>query len=185
VLPKREQSLQLLEQWVTNVNLRKHMLAVEAAMRAYAKQYGEDEDFWGQAGLLHDFDYERYPGLANHPFKGVAELTRQGYPKEFTDLILAHAPHTNEPRDSQAKKCIFAVDELTGFIVAVALVRPNKKLQEVTVESVVKKMKDKSFARQVKREEMTQGAQELDLPLEVHMQTVLTALQGIAPQLGL
>ena len=184
-LPSRAQSVALLETWVSNPNLRKHMLGVEAAMRAYAKHYSEDEEFWGQAGLLHDFDYERYPTLQDHPYKGAAELKQQGYPEEFIATILAHAAHTNSPRDTQAKKCIFAVDELAGFIVAVALVRPNKKLSEVTVDSVLKKMKDKAFARQVNREEITQGAQELGLPLEQHVKTVLTALQGISDQLGL
>ncbi len=184
-MPSREQSLALLEAWVTNQNLRKHMLAVEAAMRAYAKVYGGDLDSWGQAGLLHDFDYERYPDPTDHPFKGVAELQRRGYPSEFCAIILAHAPHTHEPRDTPAKQCIFAVDELTGFIVAVALVRPSKKLADVTVQSVVKKLKDKAFARPVNREEIQKGAAELNLPLETHIQHVLAALQSIAPQLGL
>ena len=184
-LPTRAESYALLEAWVSNPNLRKHMLAVEAAMRAYARHYSEDEEFWGQVGLLHDFDYERYPTLDDHPYKGAAELKLKGYPDEFITTILAHAAHTNTPRDTRAKKCIFAVDELAGFIVAVALVRPNRKLAEVTVESVVKKMKDKAFARQVHREEILQGAEELGIPLEQHVQMVLTALQEISDQLGL
>ncbi len=184
-LPPRAASLSLLETWVQNVNLRKHMFAVEAAMRAYAKHYGEDEEFWGQVGLLHDFDYERYPTIADHPFKGAEALRGQGYPEAFIATILAHAPHTGEPRDSLAKKAIFAVDELCGFIIAVALVRPNKKLSEVSVATVLKKLKEKGFARQVKREEITQGAQELQRPLDEHVRLTLEAVQGIASTLGL
>lgn len=184
-LPSQSQCIALLEEWVSSTNLRKHMYAVEAAMRAYAKHYGEDEEFWGRVGLLHDFDYERYPTVQDHPYKGAAELRHRGYPEDFIATILAHAAHTNTPRDTQAKKCIFAVDELAGFIVAVALVRPSKKLSEVTVASVQKKMKDKAFARQVNREEIVQGAQELGLPLDQHIKIVLTALQGISDQLGL
>ena len=185
MLPPREDSVRLLEEWVQNVNLRKHMLAVEAAMRAYALKYGGNVDFWGQAGLLHDFDYERYPDRIDHPFRGAEELRRRGYPEDFIQTILAHAPHTQVPRDTQAKKCIFAVDELCGFLVAVALVRPTKKLADVTAQSVLKKLKDKAFARQVSREEIHQGAAELDVPLEQHVQTTLDALQGVAPILGL
>lgn len=185
MLPPRAASVQLMETWVQNVNLRKHMLAVEAAMRAYATQYNGEVEFWGQVGLLHDFDYERYPSPADHPRKGVEELRQRGYPEEFLKAILAHAPHTHEPRDTQVKKCIFAVDELCGFLVAVALVRPSKKLADVTVQAVMKKMKDKAFARQVNREEMMQGARELGVPLEEHVQRILTALQAVAPALGL
>ena len=161
------------------------MLAVEAAMRAYAEFYHGDGEFWGQAGLLHDFDYEKYPTLADHPYRGVGELRQRGYPEDFLKTILAHAPHTNEPRDTQAKKCIFAVDELCGFLVAVALVRPTKKLADVAVQSVVKKLRDTAFARQIRREEIAQGAAELELPLEEHIQRTLTALQVVAPTLGL
>lgn len=185
MLPSREISLQLLEEWVQNDNLRKHMFAVEAAMRAYALKFKADIEFWGQVGLLHDFDYEKYPSLVDHPFKGAEVLQKQGYPEDFIKTILAHATHTAEPRDSLAKKCIFAVDELCGFIIAVALVRPSKKLAEVTVQSVLKKMKDKAFARPVKREEIIQGAAELNIPLEEHIQLTLSALQAIAPSLGL
>lgn len=184
-LPSRSTSLSLLEEWVKNINLRKHMFAVEAAMRQYAKLYKEDEEFWGQVGLLHDFDYERYPTLQEHPYKGAEELNRLGYPDEFISSILAHAQHTGEPRNTLIKKVIFAVDELCGLIIAVTLVRPNKKLSEVTVESVIKKMKDKGFARQVNREEINQGAKELSITLEQHIQTTLAALQQIASELGL
>ena len=185
MLPPREDSVRLLEAWVQNVNLRKHMLAVEAAMRTYAVLYNGDVEFWGQVGLLHDFDYERYPTLADHPFRGAEELRQRRYPQDFIQTILAHAPHANEPRNTQAKKCIFAVDELCGFLVAVALVRPSKKLADVTGQSVKKKMKDRAFARQVKREEIIQGAAELCIPLDEHVQRTLAALQAVAPTLGL
>ena len=185
MLPSREVSMQLLEEWVKNINLRKHMFAVEAAMRAYAVIYGEDAEYWGQIGLLHDFDYEKYPTLENHPFKGAEELRKRGYPEDFVKTILAHAPHTKEPRDTPVKKCIFAVDELCGFLVAVTLVRPSKKFAEVSVESVKKKMKDKAFARQVNREEIIEGAKGLGLTLEEHIKNTLTALQKNAAILGL
>lgn len=181
----RADALALLDEFVRNPNLKKHMLAVEAAMRGYSKLFGEDEEFWGLVGLLHDFDYERYPDRKDHPFKGAEILRERGWPKEFVRTILGHAPHTGEPRDTLAKKSIFAVDELTGLIVAVALVRPNKKLAEVTTEAVMKKMKEKGFARQMNREEIKEGAKELDLPLETHVENVLSFLKPVAAELGL
>ncbi|MFZ6036067.1 MAG: HD domain-containing protein [Patescibacteria group bacterium] len=181
----REEALALLKQYVANENLRKHMYAVEAAMRAYAQKFGEDPDWWGLVGLLHDFDYERYPDLKDHPFRGAEILRIEGYPEDFIETILAHAAHTGKPRDTQAKKTIFAVDELCGLIIAVALVRPNKRLIEVEVSSIKKKMKDKAFARQVNRDEIKQGAEELGVSLDDHIRTVLTALQSIHQTLGL
>lgn len=181
----RESAWQLLNEYVTNPNLIKHMLAVEAAMRAYAKKFNEDVDWWGIVGLLHDFDYEKYPDPQDHPFKGTEILRAKGYPEDFIKTVLAHASHSNEPRDTLAKKTIFAVDELTGLIVAVALVKPNKSLAEVEVKSVKKKMKDKAFARQVNREEIIQGAQELNVPLDEHIDTVIKVMQSISTSLNL
>ncbi len=181
----RDESLALLHEYVANENLRKHMYAVEAAMRAYAQYYDADPDWWGQVGLLHDFDYEKYPSLEDHPYRGAQILKQRGYPDEFVQTILAHASHTGVPRDTKAKQVVFAVDELAGFIVAVALVRPNKKIAEVKVSSVKKKLNDASFARQVNRQEIYEGAEALGIPLDEHIQRVLTALQGIANQLGL
>jgi len=181
----RKKALALLQTYTKSPNLVKHMLAVEAAMRAYAKHFGENEDWWGAVGLLHDFDYERYPDRADHPFKGAEILKTKGYSGDFIKTILAHASHTNEPRDTTAKKTIYAVDELCGFIIAVALVKPNKTLAEVEARSIKKKMKDKAFARQVNREEILQGARELGIPLDDHIATVLKALQSISRELGL
>ncbi|MCH7492010.1 HD domain-containing protein [Patescibacteria group bacterium] len=181
----RQSALELLNEFVKNENLKKHMLAVEASMRAYARIFNEDEDWWGIVGLLHDFDYEKYPDLKDHPFKGADILRQRGYPDDLIQTILAHAPHTDTPRDTPAKKTIFAVDELCGLIVAVALVKPNKSLAEVQIKSVKKKMKDKSFARQVNREEIYQGAEELGVPFDEHIGTVLGALQSVSKQLEL
>ena len=181
----RESALQLLNEYITNPNLIKHMLAVEAVMRAYAKKFNEDADWWGIVGLLHDFDYEKYPDSQDHPFKGADILRAKGYPEDFIKTVLAHASHSNEPRDTLAKKVIFAVDELTGLIVAVALVKPSKSIAEVDVKSVKKKMKDKAFARQVKREEIIQGAEELGVSLDEHIDTVIKAMQSISTKLGL
>lgn len=181
----RDNALQLLEEYVKNDNLKKHMLAVEAAMRFYAKEFGENEDWWGLIGLLHDFDYEKYPDIKDHPTKGSEILKEKGYSEEFIKTILAHAPHTGELRDTLAKKTIFAVDELCGLIVAVALVRPNKKISEVKIKSVKKKMKNKAFARQINRQEIIQGAEELDKTIDEHIEIVLRALVSIDSELGL
>lgn len=175
----------LLNLYTRNKNLVKHGLGVEAAMRHYAQHFGEDVELWGMAGLLHDFDYERYPTLEEHPYKGQEILKQEGFSDQVRALIMAHAPHTGTPRVSIADKAIFAVDELTGFIVACALVKPSKKLSEVDVASVKKKMKQKSFAAAVNRDDITLGAKELGLTLEEHIEHVLTALQGIASELGL
>ncbi|MFH0853566.1 MAG: HDIG domain-containing metalloprotein [bacterium] len=182
---KRDEALAILQEFTKNSNLRKHGLAVEACMRFYAKKYHEDEDLWGIVGLLHDFDYEIHPNEDEHPQKGSAILKDRGVSEEIIKGVLAHAPHTGEPRDSQMKKVVFAVDELSGFIIAVALIRPSKKLSEVTVENVTKKLKQPSFAANVNREEIEQGLKELNLPLEEHIQNCIDALQGISDQLGL
>jgi len=183
--PDKSEAERILEDWTTNKNLRKHAYAAEAAMRAYAAKFGEDPDRWGIVGLLHDFDYEKHPTLEDHPFKGVEYLKEQGYSDELTQAILAHAEHTGASRDTTLKKCIFAVDELTGLIVAVALVRPSKKLADVNVRSVVKKWKEKSFAAGVDREIIERGAEELGVELAEHIETVLKAMQGISEKLGL
>jgi len=179
----REAALALLREYTKNENLVKHALAVEAAMRAYARRFGEDEEKWGITGLLHDFDYERFP--EEHPLRGAVILEDKGYPEDVIYAIKAHADHTGFDRKSLLDKTLFAVDELTGMIVAVALVRPSKKLAEVTVQSVLKKMKDKSFVRGVNREDLRRGAEELGIPLEEHIGVVLEAMKAIAPQLGL
>ena len=183
--PTREEALNILDEWVSNINLKKHAYAVEAAMRAYAVKLGGDPDKWGIVGLLHDFDYEKFPDLDFHPFEGVAYLTDKGYAEELIEGIIAHAEHTNAERDTDMKKAIFAVDELTGLITAVALTRPSKKLADVSVESVLKKWREKSFAAGVNREIIETGTGELGLLIEDHIETVLTAMQGISDELGL
>lgn len=183
--PNREEAQKILEEWVKNENLRKHAYAVEVAMRSYAQKFSQDIEKWGIVGLWHDFDYERYPDLENHPFRGVEYLREKGYSEELIDGILAHAEHTGVARDTLMKKAIFAVDELTGLIVAVALMRPSKKIADTTVESVMKKWKDKAFARGVNRSLIEEGAKELALPLEEHIEIVLKAMQGISEKLGL
>ena len=165
--------------------MRKHGLAVEAAMRHYARLFKEDEELWGMAGLLHDFDYEKYPSLDDHPYKGQEILRENGFGEEIREIIMGHAPHTGTARDTIAKKVIFAVDELTGFIVAVALTRPGKKLAEVEVKSVKKKMKQKTFCAAVSREDIATGAEELGLTVDEHIAHVLEAMNGIADELGL
>lgn len=181
----RQEAYNLLTEYTKNPNLIKHMLAVEAGMKAYAKKYGEDEEKWGLAGLLHDFDYETHPNMEDHPVKGQEILKQRGCPEEVMYAILSHGDHTGVPRKSLMDKALFACDELAGFIVAVALVRPNKKIAEVEVESVKKKFKDKAFARQVNREDIFRGAEELGVPIDEHIETVLKAMKGIADQLGL
>ncbi len=181
----RDEALEILTEFTKNTNLLKHAFAVEAAMRTYAERFGEDKEQWGIVGLLHDFDYEQHPTAEEHPVKGAAILRDRGVPEEIVCGILAHAPHTGEPRDTPIKRTIFAVDELAGFIIAVALVRPNKLLAEVTVESVLKKLKTASFAANVNRDDIALGAKELGIPLAEHVQVVLMALQGLHNILGL
>lgn len=182
----REQAYALLCEWVQNPNLRKHMLAVEACMRAYARKFGEDEEVWGVVGLLHDLDYERYPeaGPGAHPFVGVEELRRRGLAEPLCRAILSHADYSGVPRETLLEKALFACDELTGFVVAVALVK-GRSLGNVDVESVKRKMKDKAFARGVRREDIVRGAEELGVSLDDHIATVLDAIQGVAGALEL
>lgn len=181
----REYAWRLLCEWTESESLRKHALAVETVMRAYARRYGEDEERWGITGLLHDLDYEKHPDPAEHPRVGVEALRRLGYPSDVCDAILGHAESTGVPRTSLMAKALYAVDELTGFITAVALVRPSKRVADVTVQSVKKKMKDKAFARGCNRDEMTQGAAELGVPMDEHIAFVLQAMQEASNVLGL
>ncbi len=183
--PDRDEAEKIMEEWVANNNLKKHAWAVEAAMRAYAPMFGANPEQWGAVGLLHDFDYERYPDLHDHPFKGAQWLREQGFAEELSEAVLAHADHTGVIRDTPLKKTIYAVDELTGMIIAVALTRPSKKLADVTVEAVQKKWKEKSFAAGVDRKMVERGAAELGVPLPEHISIVIKAMQGISDRLGL
>ena len=184
-LPPRETLLALLHEHTEGAGLRKHMLAVEAAMRAYARKMGGDEDLWGATGLLHDFDYEKHPSKEEHPFVGVRILQEQAFPAEMIEAILGHASYSGTPRVTPMAKALYASDELCGLITAAALVQPGKTLAEVTPDSVVRKMKKKEFARSVNRDEIEEGARELGVPLEEHIAFVLAALQEAAPSLGL
>lgn len=181
----REDAWNLLCEYVQSENLRKHMLAVEACMRYYARLWGEDENLWGIVGLLHDLDYEQHPSLEEHPFVGMEILRQKGYPEEVVRAVGSHADHTGIPRQSRMEHTLYACDELTGFVVAVALVRPNKTLAEVDVSAVRKKMKDKAFARAVNREELLKGAEAIGLPFDEHVQNVIRAMSEIAEELGL
>lgn len=179
-----------MQEYTASDSLRKHMLSVEAAMRAYARKFGEDEERWGVTGLLHDFDYERFPNearsaTAEHPSEGVRILREKGYPEDILKAILGHAHYTNTPRETQLAKTLFAVDELTGLITATALVRPSKSVHEVEAKSVRKKMKDKAFARGVSREDVVNGAQELGVDLDEHIAFVIEAMQARSADLGL
>ena len=181
----RDEAFTLLKEYTSKESLVKHALAVEAAMRAYAQKFGEDTEIWGIVGLLHDFDYEKYPSMDDHPYKGAEILRSRNVNEEWIQAILSHASHTGVPRDSLMAKTLFAVDELCGFITAVTYVRPNRKLEEVKVKSVKKKMKDKAFARQVNRDEIIEGAQSLNIPLEEHIDFVIKAMSNISKELGL
>jgi putative nucleotidyltransferase with HDIG domain len=189
-LPSRADALALVEEYTASESLRKHMLSVEAAMRAYAEHFGEDVERWGLTGLLHDFDYERFPNAAHspteeHPAHGVRILRERGYPNDILQAILGHATYSGVPRDTRMAKTLFAVDELTGLITATALVRPSRSVHEVDARSVRKKMKDKAFARGVSREDVVQGASELGVDLDEHITFVIAAMQRNAPALGL
>jgi putative nucleotidyltransferase with HDIG domain len=181
----REKSWEIVCEFTQNENLRRHMLAVEAAMRAYAAKYGGDPELWGTVGLLHDFDYESNPDPAFHPQRGSEILKERGYPEEVRHTILTHADYLGFPRQTPLEKALYACDELCGFVVAVALVMPGKKLAEVTVDSVKSKLKKKEFSRRVSREDVQKGIEELGVPLDEHIGTVLKALQGIADKIGL
>ncbi len=179
-----------MHEYTASDSLRKHMLSVEAAMRAYAEKFGEDVERWGTTGLVHDFDYERYPNSEHsategHPAEGVRILRERGYPEDILRAILGHANYSGVPRDTQMAKTLFAVDELTGLITATALVRPTKNVNEVEAKSVRKKMKDKAFARGVNRDDVIMGAEEMGVDLDSHIASVIGAMQSVAAEIGL
>ncbi|MCX6121408.1 MAG: HD domain-containing protein [Ignavibacteriales bacterium] len=174
----------LMHEYTKSDALRKHMYAVEAAMRTYARKFGEDEETWAIVGVLHDFDYEKYPIIPEHPFKGSEILKEKGYSEDVRNAILGHASFTNVHRDSQMAKVLYACDELCGFIAAVAVIRPNK-IADLEVSSVKKKLKDKSFAKNVSREDIDLGIKELGIPLEEHIKFVIEAMKADAEKLGL
>jgi len=189
-LPSRDEALAIQHEYTQSDSLRKHMLAVEAAMRAYAAKFGEDPERWGLAGLIHDFDYERFPNADHsatdgHPAHGVRVLRERGWPEDILQAILGHATYSGVARDTRMAKALFAVDELTGLITATALVRPSRSVHEVDARSVRKKMKDKAFARGVNRDDVINGAQELGVELDEHIQFVVDAMRTAAGALGL
>jgi putative nucleotidyltransferase with HDIG domain len=181
----REDAWALLTEYTKGDSLRKHALAVEAAVRGYARQFGEDEVTWGVVALLHDFDYEQYPDLKDHPFKGAEVLRERGYPEFVIRAILSHGEHTNTPRESRLEHTLFACDEMAGFVTASALVRPSKSVRDLEAASVIKRMKDKAFARGVSRDDLRKGAEELGLPLEEHIANVIGFMREQADALGL
>jgi len=189
-LPSRADALALMQEFTASESLRKHMLGVEAAMRAYAEHFGEDPERWGLAGLIHDFDYERYPNAAHsateeHPAWGVRLLRERGWPEDILQAILGHATYSGVSRDTRMAKTLFAVDELTGLITATALVRPTKSVHDVDARSVKKKMKDKAFAKGVNRDDVLLGTQEMGVDLEQHIQFVIDAMRRVADAIGL
>ncbi|HBX69727.1 MAG TPA: HAD family hydrolase [Chloroflexi bacterium] len=181
----REEALAIVNEYIKNENLLRHMLAVEAAMRFYAQIFEEDEELWGLTGLLHDFDWEIHPTLDEHPQAGEPLLRERGVPDEIIRAVLSHADHTGIPRDSVMEKALFACDEITGLITAVALVRPSRSLADLEVKSVKKKWKDKAFAAGANRDEIEQGAREFGIELWEHVGNVIIAMRRIAPDLGL
>ena len=190
MLPSRDDALSLMESWTASDSLRKHMLAVEAAMQAYARHFGEDEARWGLAGLLHDFDYERFPNDAQaadaeHPSEGVRHLRELGYPEDILQAILGHALFTGVARETRMARALFAVDELCGLVTAAALVRPSRSVLDLEAKSVRKKLKDKAFARGVSRDDVINGAAELGVELDPHIAFVIDAMRSRASLLGL
>lgn len=190
MLPTRDQALSLVNEFTQSDSLRKHMLSVETAMRAYARKFGEDEEAWGLAGLVHDFDYERYPNASHsateeHPAWGVRHLRALGWPEDVLNAILGHAQYSGVPRESRMAKTLFAVDELTGMITATALVKPTRSVNDVDARSVRKKMKDKGFARGVSRDDVIEGARDLGVDLDEHIQFVIDAMRANSAALGL
>ena len=181
----RDDAWCLLTEFTLSESLRKHALSVEACVRAYARKFGEDEELWGIVGLIHDFDYEKYPSAEDHPFKGSEILKERGVSEEIRRAILSHANYSGVPRESRLEKTLFACDELAGFITASALVKPNKSLAECDAKSIRKKMKDKAFARSVSRDDIINGAADLGVDLEEHIASCIEAMKGIAPELGL
>jgi putative nucleotidyltransferase with HDIG domain len=181
----REEAMTIVRQYTKNENLVKHMLAVEAAMRAYARRFGEDEDVWAAIGVVHDFDWEMHGTLEKHPTEGAPILREHGVDEDLIQVILSHADHLDMPRESLLARALYACDEITGLITAVALVRPSKDIRDVTVKSVKKKWKEHSFAAGVNREDVERGAEALGVELWEHVGVVLEAMQGIAEELGL
>ena len=174
-----------MTEWTASESLRKHMLAVEAAVRGYARLWGEPEEDWAVVALLHDFDYERYPDPENHPFRGVEVLKDRGYPEWVTRAILSHADYSGVTRESRLEHALYACDEMSGFVTAAALVRPSKSVLDLEAGSVIKRMKDKAFARAVSRDDRRRGAEEIGLPLDQHVANVITFLRERADVLGL
>ena len=184
-LPSREQAIALLNEWVENPALRKHCCCVETAMRAYARRFGEDEERWGLTGLIHDFDWERHPDAARHPMMGVELLREKGWPEDICRAVLSHANYSGVPRDSLLARTLFACDELCGFLVACALVMPDKSIAKVEASSVKKKLKRPDFARNVSRDDIVNGAAELGVDLDEHIAFTLDALRASRTELGL
>jgi predicted hydrolase (HD superfamily) len=184
-MPTRSDAYALMTEYTQSESLRKHMLAVEASVRGYARLWGENEDDWGLVALLHDFDYERWPDQDNHPFRGVEILKQQGYPEWVTRAILSHAEYSGVTRESRLEHALFACDEMSGFVTAAALVRPSKSILDLEASSVVKRMKDKAFARAVSRDDLRRGAEEIGLPLDQHIANVITFMRVEAEALGL
>jgi putative nucleotidyltransferase with HDIG domain len=180
----RENAYALLTEYTKSDSLLKHAFSVEQAMKAYAVKYGEDAERWGIAGLLHDFDYEKYPTLDDHPFRGMEILAEKGYPQDIIDAVAGHAEHTGVKRETMMAKTLFAVDELCGFLLACAYVRPDKSIANVEVKSVKKKLKDKSFARAVNREDIENGIIEMNVDKDEHIRFVIDALSEISDRLG-
>jgi putative nucleotidyltransferase with HDIG domain len=181
----RASAWNLLTEFTQSESLRKHALAVEACMRAYARKLGGDQELWGNVGLLHDFDYEKWPSLDDHPYRGNKILTERGYSDETRRAIMSHAEYTGVTRDTPMEKALFACDELAGFITAVALVKPGKSLAEVDAKSVRKKLKDKAFARSVSRDDIVNGAKDLGVDLDEHIAFCIDAMKAVATELGL
>ena len=181
----RDDAWALMTEYTQGESLRKHMMAVEAAVRGYARQFSEDEDDWGAVALLHDFDYERYPDQENHPYRGVEILKARGYPEWVTRAILSHADYSGVPRESRLEKTLYACDEMTGIITAASLVRPSKSILDLEASSVIKRMKDKAFARAVNRDDLKRGAEALGIPLDQHITNVIAFMRVQADALGL
>ena len=181
----RDAAYALMTEYTHGESLRKHMLAVEAAVRGYARLWGEPEEEWAVVAILHDFDYERWPDAADHPFRGVEILKAKGYPEWVTRAILSHADYSGVPRESRLEHTLYACDEMSGFVTAAALVRPSKSVMDLEASSVMKRMKDKAFARAVSRDDLRRGAEEVGLPLDQHITNVIAFLRVRADELGL
>ena len=184
-LPSRDTAWALLTEYTKSESLRKHALAVEIAVCGYARKFGEDENLWGLVGLLHDFDYDRWPSLEDHPYRGAEILRERGYPEVLIRAIMSHSDETGVVRQSRLEHTLFACDELAGFITAAALVRPSKSVLDLEAKSVKKRMKDKAFARGVSRDDLRKGAEELGLSLDEHITNVITSMRSSAETLGL